>query len=139
MTSSSTTPSVSLDFSRQSRVIVLLLLLELVGLVAQVGGLLEVLLGDGLFLLLVELLDLLVDLLEVRRPGHGLEADAGAGLVDHVDRLVGQAAAGDVAVRQLDGGLEGLVGDLHAVVRLVAVAQALEDLDRLVLATAGRR
>ena len=31
--------------------------------------------------------------------------------------------------RQLDGGLERLVGDLHAVVRLVPVAQALEDLD----------
>ena len=76
-------------------------------------------------------------LLQVRRPGHGLEADAGAGLVDDVDRLVRQAAAGDVAVGQLDGGVEGLVRDLHAVVRLVAVAQALEDLDRLVLATAG--
>ena len=41
-----------------------LLLLELVGLVAQVGGLLEVLLGDGGFLLLVELLDLAVDVLQ---------------------------------------------------------------------------
>ena len=103
------------------------------------GGLLEVLLGDGLFLLLVEPLDLVVELLQVRRPGHRLEADAGAGLVDHVDRLVGQAAAGDVAVGQLDGGLERLVGDLDAVVRLVAVAQAAEDLDRLGLATAARR
>ena len=61
ITSSSTTPSISFDFSRHSRVIGLLLLLELVGLVAQVGGLLEVLLGDGRFLLLVELLDLGVD------------------------------------------------------------------------------
>ncbi len=61
ITSSSTTPSISLDFSRHSRVIGLLLLLELVGLVAQVGGLLEVLLGDGGLLLLVELLDLAVD------------------------------------------------------------------------------
>ena len=66
----------------------------------------------------------LVDLLQVRRPGHALEPDAGAGLVDHVDRLVRQAAAGDVAVGQLDGRLERVVGDLHAVVRLVAVAQA---------------
>ncbi len=61
MTSSSTTPSISLAFSRHSRVMLVLLLLELVGLVAQVGGLLEVLLGDGGFLLLVELLDLAVD------------------------------------------------------------------------------
>ena len=59
-----------------------------------------------------------------------------AGLVDDVDGLVGQAAAGDVAVGQLDGGLERLVRDLHAVVRLVAVAQAPEDLDGLGLATA---
>ena len=112
----------------------LLLLLELVGLVAQGGGPLEVLVGDGLFLVLVEPLDLLVELLQVGRPGHGLEPDAGAGLVDDVDRLVGQAAAGDVAVRQLDRGLERLVGDLDAVVGLVAVAQAAEDLEGLVLA-----
>ena len=112
----------------------LLLLLELVGLVAQGGGPLEVLVGDGLFLVLVEPLDLLVELLQVGRPGHGLQADAGAGFVDDVDRLVGQAAAGDVAVRQLDGRLEGVVGDLHAVVRLVAVAQAAEDLEGLGLA-----
>jgi hypothetical protein len=59
MTSSSTTPSISLAFSRHS---------------------------------LLHLLSFF------RRLGHALEADAGAGLVDHVDRLVGQAAAGDVAV-----------------------------------------
>ena len=112
----------------------LLLLLELVGLVAEGGGPLEVLVGDGLFLVLVEPLDLVVELLQVGRPGHRLEPDAGAGLVDDVDRLVGQAAAGDVPVGQLDGGLERLVGDLDAVVRLVAVAQAAEDLQRLGLA-----
>ena len=48
ITSSSTTPSVSRDFSRHSRVICFLLLLELVGLIAQGGGLLEVLVGDRL-------------------------------------------------------------------------------------------
>ena len=137
MTSSSTTPSISLDFSRHSRVIVSFFFLSLSAWSRRRGGLLEVLVGDGLFLLLVEPLDLLVELLQVGRPGHRLEADAGAGLVDDVDRLVRQAAAGDVAVGQLDGGLERLVGDLHAVVRLVAVAQAREDLDRLVLASAG--
>ena len=47
----------------------LLLLLELVGLVAEGGGPLEVLVGDGLFLVLVEPLDLLVQLLEVRAAG----------------------------------------------------------------------
>ena len=53
------------------------------------------------------------------------------GLVDQVDRLVGQEAVGDVAVGELGGGLERLVGDLHAVVLLVALAQALEDLHGL--------
>ena len=100
ITSSSTTPSVSRDFSRHSRVISLLLLLELVGLVAQGGGLLEVLVGDRLFLLLVELLDL------ARRSPSGRAAGSSTfrrtrapGLVDHVDGLVRQAAAGDVAAR----------------------------------------
>ena len=117
----------------------LLLLLELVGLVAQRGGPLEVLVGDRLFLVLIEPLDLLVELLQVGGARHGLEPDAGAGLVDDVDRLVGQASAGDVPVRELDGGLERLVGDLDAVMRLVAVAQAAEDLQRLVRGWAARR
>src|SRR5215212_2815037 len=65
------------------------------------------------------------------RGGHRLDARARGGLVDEVDRLVGQEAVGDVAVGQLGGGVEGLVGDADAVVRLVAVAQALQDLNRL--------
>ena len=52
-----------------------------------------------------------------------------AGLVDEVDRLVGQVAVADVAVGEVGRGDEGLVGDRDPVVRLVAVAQALEDLD----------
>ena len=52
-----------------------------------------------------------------------------AGLVDEVDGLVGEVAVGDVAVGQVGRGHERLVGDGDPVVRLVAVAQALEDLD----------
>ena len=47
------------------------------------------------------------------------------GLVDQVDRLVGQEAVGHVAGRQLGGGLERLVGDLQPVVLLVALRDAL--------------
>ncbi len=47
--------------------------------------------------------------------------------VDHVDRLVRQAATGDVAVRQLDRLLEGIVGDLHAMMLFVPIAQALAE------------
>jgi hypothetical protein len=112
----------------------LLLLRELVGLVAQVRGALEVLVGDGLFLLLVQTRDLAVHVLEVRRLRHRADADARARLVDHVDRLVREEAAVDVTARQLDGLLESFVGVDDAVVRLVLVAQTLEDLDRLLLA-----
>ena len=52
-----------------------------------------------------------------------------AGLVDEVDGLVGEVAVGDVAVGEVGRGHERLVGDRDPVVRLVAVAQALEDLD----------
>ncbi len=112
----------------------LLFLLELVGLVAQGGGPLEVLIGDRLFLVLVEPFDLLVELLQVRWAGHGLEPNPRTGLVDDVDRLVRQTAASDITIRQLDRGFERLVGDLDAVVRFVAVAKTPEDLERLALA-----
>src|SRR5207237_7952315 len=67
----------------------------------------------------------------IRWPVHRLAANARAGLVDDVDRLIGQAAPGDIAVRQLDGRLQRLVLDLDAVMGLVAVAQAAENLDGL--------
>ena len=53
------------------------------------------------------------------------------GLVDEVDRLVGEVAVGDVAVGEVRRRDDRLVGDRDAVVRLVAVAQALQDLDRV--------
>ena len=53
------------------------------------------------------------------------------GLVDQVDRLVGQVPVGDVPVGEVGGGDERLVGDRDPVVRLVPVAQAAQDLDRV--------
>src|SRR5215212_5904395 len=100
-------------------------------LIAQAGRLLEVLVGDGFFLLAVEDFDLIVNLFEIRRLGHALEPHAGAGFVDHVDRLIGQTAAGDVPIRKVHGGLDRIVGDLHAVVLFVTIAEAAEDLDRI--------
>ena len=46
------------------------------------------------------------------------DGDARRGGVEHVDRLVRQLAAGDVAARQLHGCLDRLVEDPHAVVLL---------------------
>lgn len=73
--------------------------------------------------------DLVVELAQVRRRGHPADAHPGTRLVDEVDRLVRQEAVVDVAVGQSCRSHERLVGDRHAVVRLVAVAQTLEDLD----------
>jgi hypothetical protein len=47
------------------------------------------------------------------------QALAGSGFVDHVDGLVGQQAVAEVLDRQVDGGLQRLVGIGHAVVLLV--------------------
>ena len=108
-----------------------LLVGELALLVAQVRGLLELLRLDRRLLVAPRGLDLLLEVAVDGRRGHRLDPRARGGLVDQVDRLVGQEAVGDVAVGELGGGLERLVGDADAVVLLVAVAQALEDLHRL--------
>src|SRR4051812_8826993 len=103
--------------------------------VAEVRGLLELLRLDRGLLGAARLLDLLLELPVHGRGGHRLDAHARSGLVDEVDRLVGQLPVGDVPVRELRGRLERLVGDVHLVVLLVAVTQALEDLHGLL----GRR
>ncbi len=104
-------------------------------LVAQVGGLLELLGLDRLLLGAAGLLDLVLELAVDGRRGHRLDPHPGRGLVDQIDRLVGQEAVGDVAIGQLGRRLQRLVGDVDLVVLLVAVAQALEDLHGLL----GRR
>ena len=99
--------------------------------VAQATGLFEALCFDGFLLLLHDLGDLVLELFEVRRRLHALDAQTRAGFVDEVDRLVGQVTVGDVPIGQVGRGDQRLVGDRDPVVRLVAIAQALEDLDRV--------
>ncbi len=53
------------------------------------------------------------------------------GFVHQVDRLVGQEPVGDVARREHRRGDERRVLELHAVVNLVAFAQAAQDADRV--------
>src|SRR5213076_2611744 len=98
-----------------------LLLREFALLVAQGGSLLELLVLDRGFLLLADALDLVLELAVARRRGHRLYAQPRGGLVDQVDRLVGQVPVLDVAVGELGRGLERVVRDRDAVVGLVAV------------------
>src|SRR5919108_399015 len=83
--------------------------------------------GDQLDL---ELLDAAVDLVDLGRHRRDLDRDARGGLVDQVDRLVGQEAVGDVAMRERRGGDQRGVRDRDLVVRLVALLQAAQDRDR---------
>ena len=86
------------------------------------------LLAQGLALDL-ELHDAPLDLVELRRQRVDLGPQLRGRLVDEVDGLVGQEAVGDVAVGEGGGGDEGGVLELHAVVDLVALAQAPQDAD----------
>ena len=105
--------------------------------VAQAAGLLEVLRLDGLLFAGGDDLDLGVDLQQAGGDVHPLEVQPRAGLVDQVDGLVGQVPVGDVAVGEVGRRHKRLVGDGDPVVRLVAVAQPLEDLDCLAHAGLG--
>ncbi len=102
---------------------------ELLLVVAQSGGLLEVLVVDGGFLAAAHLGDLVVELTQVRRRGHTLNAQAGTGLIDQVDGLIRQVAVGDVTGRQVYGAGNSSIGDSDLVMLFVAVAQALENVD----------
>ena len=106
-------------------------MLEDLFLLAEGRRLLELLRLEIHVLLTAHALELFLDFLQLRRRGQRHETGAGGGLVDHVDRLVGQLAIGDVAVGQRHRGVDGLLGDLDSVMGLVLVAQALDDLDRL--------
>ena len=97
--------------------------------VTQRGGLLEVLGVDGRLLLAPDVCDALVEVTQVRRRGHPADTHPRSGLVDQVNRLVRKEAVADVTIGELRGGDQGVVGDGDAVVRLVPVPQALEDLD----------
>ena len=90
--------------------------------VAQVGRDLVVLVVDRRFLLLGDALELLLRFLELGRRARRAQADAAGGLVDEVDRLVGQVAVRDVADRQVGRGLDRVVGDLDLVMVLVAAS-----------------
>ena len=79
----------------------------------------------------LELLRAALEHVELVRHRVDLDAQPARGLVDQVDRLVGQEAVGDVALGELRRGDQRGVLDAHAVVHLVALAQAAQDRDRV--------
>ena len=102
---------------------------ELFLLIAELGGLLEVLVADRLLLLGADGLDLGREVLDVGGAAEGGDAGAGAGLIHHVDRLVRQEAAGDVAIGELGGRFQRRIGEDGLVVVLILAADPLEDED----------
>ena len=102
---------------------------QLLLVIAQGGGLLEVLVLDRELLVGAHRGDLLVELAQLGRCREDREAQARAGLIDQVDRLVGQEAVLHVAVCEVDGRDDRTVGDRDLVEGLVLVAQPLQDVD----------
>ncbi len=72
-----------------------------------------------------------VELVERLRLAVHLHPQPARRLVHEVDRLVGQEAVGDVAVRERRRGDDRAVGDAHAVVKLVLLLDAAENADRV--------
>src|SRR5205823_4388446 len=100
--------------------------------IAQRGRSLEVLIADRGFFVAAQVLELFLQLGDLRRRHLRRQPRPRARFVDHVDRFIGQEAIGDVALRQLGGFGQRIIGNDDAVMILVALAQTLEDLDRLV-------
>ncbi len=98
--------------------------------------LLEILLRDRVLHLLDGDADAAVDLAELFAVARLAQLGARAGLVDEIDRLVGQEPIGDVAARLVHRGLDGFARVLDVVERLVPILHAEQNLDRLAL---GRR
>ena len=98
---------------------------------------LETVLRAGVAFLLQRLLldlqphDFAVDGIEFFRLGIDLHLQPRRRFVDQIDRLVGQEAVGDVAVRQSRRGDDRRVGDAHAVMLFVFVLEAAQDRDRI--------
>ena len=66
-----------------------------------------------------------------------LDPQPRGGLVDQIDRLVGQMAIGDVAMAERRGGDQGRVLDAHAVMGVVSILQAAQNCDGVLDARLG--
>ena len=90
-------------------------------------------------LLELEPVDVAAQLVDLERRRVDLHAQPRRGLVDQVDRLVGQLAARDVAVAERCRGDERGIRDRDLVVRLVALLEPAQDRDGVLDRSARRR
>ena len=97
----------------------------------KLGGALEVLYLDGLHLGRIDLLELLVELYEGVGALDLADVYPRPRLVKGIDGLVGLLTVGDVAVGELDAGLEGFVGIDDVVMLLIFALDIVQDLERL--------
>src|SRR5919198_1523820 len=97
--------------------------------VAEFDRPLKLLFFDELFLLPHDLGDLSLQVADTGGQRLLGQAHTRARFVHDIDRLIGEVAVGDVAVRQLHRLDDGLIGDLRPVMGLVALLQAAQDVD----------
>ena len=107
-------------------------ILGLLLLVAERRRLFEILRLDRGFLFHADLLDLALDFLHIRRTRHRVDAGPRAGFVHHVNRLVRQESAGDVAIGKFNRQLERFIGQLGFVMRFVFRAESFQNLNRFI-------
>ena len=105
--------------------------LRFLDLVAVAGGSVIEPVFQRLLLLGLEVGDFVLGFEERRRHVHVLDVDAGSGLVECVDGLVGQTAVGDVAGGEGNARLDGFVGVAYVVVILVFVFDVVQDFNGL--------
>ena len=102
-------------------------------LVPEAGCLLKVLMGNGILLFRHQGIQLLFLGLHIRRCRVGGDTDPAACLVHQVDGLVRQEPVLDVAVRQVNRRLNGIVGDMQLVMGLIPVPEPPENLNGFLL------
>ena len=107
--------------------------LESLDLVPDGGGQLKVLAVNRIVLVALEAIDVDLELGQIGRPGGFLQPLSRAGLIDHVDRLVGKIASRDISLGELDGRLDRFVADANPVMAFKPIPQPPENLDSLSL------